>query len=197
MSLHHGLTDLCDNHFTDRLILPWFPASSQASLRFCLRAKLISNHHANSLQLQGGCLTLSQKEQAQLGFCILSIRRSTTHADKVNTCMTCSRVVKIASCQPLTLTTTMSLSLVPSVSLPASVVRAPRQAHNSALSRKLPLSTDIQHSSIATFVADTAGKRPAPSNPGTTECNTLVVALSKAEAGGPAAIPLAVIQMQC
>ena len=31
----------CDNHFTDRLILPWFPASSQASLRFC-RAKLTS-----------------------------------------------------------------------------------------------------------------------------------------------------------
>ena len=30
----HGLTDLCDNHFTDSFILPWFQASAQASLRF-------------------------------------------------------------------------------------------------------------------------------------------------------------------
>ena len=42
MSLHHGLTDLCDNHFTDSFILAWFQASSQASLRFCLRAPLTS-----------------------------------------------------------------------------------------------------------------------------------------------------------
>ena len=38
MSLHHGLTYLCDNHFLASFILPWFQASSQASLRFCLRA---------------------------------------------------------------------------------------------------------------------------------------------------------------
>ena len=42
MSLHHGLTDPCDNHFTDSFIFSWFQASSQASLRFCLRAKLTS-----------------------------------------------------------------------------------------------------------------------------------------------------------
>ena len=42
MSLHHGLTDLSDNHFTDSFTLPWFQASSQASLRFCLRANLTS-----------------------------------------------------------------------------------------------------------------------------------------------------------
>ena len=42
MSLHHGLTDPCDNHFTDSSIFSWFQASSQASLRFCLRAKLTS-----------------------------------------------------------------------------------------------------------------------------------------------------------
>ena len=36
MSLHHGLTDLRNNHFTDSYILPWYPTSYQASLRFCL-----------------------------------------------------------------------------------------------------------------------------------------------------------------
>ena len=39
MSLHHGLTDLCDSHFTDSFVL----ASSQASLRLCLRAPLTMN----------------------------------------------------------------------------------------------------------------------------------------------------------
>ena len=34
MSLHHGPTDLCDNHCTVSFILLWFQASSQASLRF-------------------------------------------------------------------------------------------------------------------------------------------------------------------
>ena len=43
MSLHHGLIDLCDNHFTDRITLPWFQASS----RFCLL--LTSKHTASSL----------------------------------------------------------------------------------------------------------------------------------------------------
>ena len=42
MSLHHGPTDLCDNHFTVSFILLWFQAPSQASLRFCLRANLTS-----------------------------------------------------------------------------------------------------------------------------------------------------------
>ena len=42
MSLHHGLTDLCNNHFTDSFILAWFQASSQASLRFCLWGPLTS-----------------------------------------------------------------------------------------------------------------------------------------------------------
>ena len=41
--LHYGLTDLCSNHFTDSFVLPRLQASSQASLRFCLRAKLISS----------------------------------------------------------------------------------------------------------------------------------------------------------
>ena len=40
--LHHGLTDLRNNHFTDSHILPWFQTSYQASLRFCLWAKLTS-----------------------------------------------------------------------------------------------------------------------------------------------------------
>ena len=39
MSLHDGLTGLRNNHFTDSYILPWFPTSYQASLRFCLWAK--------------------------------------------------------------------------------------------------------------------------------------------------------------
>ena len=41
MSLHHGPTDLCGNYFTVSFILLWFQASSQASLRFCLRALLL------------------------------------------------------------------------------------------------------------------------------------------------------------
>ena len=48
MSLHHGLTDLRNNHFTDSYTLPWFPTSYQASLRFCLWAKLTSKN-----QLEG------------------------------------------------------------------------------------------------------------------------------------------------
>ena len=50
MSLHHGLTDLCDNYFTDSCVLAWFQASSQASLRFCLWAPLTSNHVARARQ---------------------------------------------------------------------------------------------------------------------------------------------------
>ena len=42
MSLHHGPADLCDNYFTVSFILVRFQASSQASLRFCLRANLTS-----------------------------------------------------------------------------------------------------------------------------------------------------------
>ena len=52
MSLHHGLTDLCGNHFTDSFILPWFQASSQASLRFRLRAKLLNNFQQQKLLQQ-------------------------------------------------------------------------------------------------------------------------------------------------
>ena len=40
MSLHHGLTDLRNNHFTDSYVLEWFQTSYQISLRFCLWAKL-------------------------------------------------------------------------------------------------------------------------------------------------------------
>ena len=48
MSLHHGLTDLRNDHFTDR-----FPTSYQASLRFCLWAKLTSKltRYASSLTM--------------------------------------------------------------------------------------------------------------------------------------------------
>ena len=42
MTLHHGLTDLRNNYFTDCYILPWFQTPYQASLRFCLWAKLTS-----------------------------------------------------------------------------------------------------------------------------------------------------------
>ena len=45
MSLYHGLTDLRNNHFTDDCILPWFQPFYQASLTFCLWAKLTSKHH--------------------------------------------------------------------------------------------------------------------------------------------------------
>ena len=58
MSLHHGLTDLC-NSVIDLLycllyILPWFQATYQASLRFCPPAKLtikrnLSNCHSAKL----------------------------------------------------------------------------------------------------------------------------------------------------
>ena len=44
MSLHHGLTDLRSNHFTDSYILPWFLTCYQASLRFRLWAKFTSKH---------------------------------------------------------------------------------------------------------------------------------------------------------
>ena len=40
MSLHHGLPDLRNNHFTDSYIFPWFQTFDQASLRFCLWVKL-------------------------------------------------------------------------------------------------------------------------------------------------------------
>ena len=42
--LHHGLTDLRNNHFTDSHILAWFPTFHQASLRFCLWAKVTLKH---------------------------------------------------------------------------------------------------------------------------------------------------------
>ena len=38
MSLHHGLTDMRNNHFTDSHVAAWFQTSYQASLRFCLWA---------------------------------------------------------------------------------------------------------------------------------------------------------------
>ena len=42
MSMHHCLTDLRKNYFSD-YVLPLFQTSCPASLRFCLWAKLTSN----------------------------------------------------------------------------------------------------------------------------------------------------------
>ena len=61
MLLHHGLTDLCGNHFTDSFILAWFQASSQASLRVCLWAPLTSKQ-----QLTAGCSLTPQHSACAL-----------------------------------------------------------------------------------------------------------------------------------
>ena len=62
MSLHHGVTGLRNNHFTESHIecLAWFLTSYQASLRFCFWVKLTSEHH-NLVQYKSNKLVCSKK----------------------------------------------------------------------------------------------------------------------------------------
>ena len=53
MSLHHGLTDLCNNHLTSVTAIVWFQATYQVSLRVCARAKL--TFKLTYLQLRLSC----------------------------------------------------------------------------------------------------------------------------------------------
>ena len=66
MSLHHGPTDLCDNHFTVSFILLWFQAPSQASLRFCLRANLTSKTGAYAAKESSGQCFIMPRKQCSL-----------------------------------------------------------------------------------------------------------------------------------